>query len=103
MRNPNVVRKASEPEERARLFIEQANQGNVEGLVALYEAGAVLALPDGRLAAGSEEIRKFYSALLSSRPHFEPGTQRTALCSGDLALTSSQLTTGAVTAEIARR
>ncbi len=103
MRNANAVRKASEPEELARLFLEQANQGNVEGLVDLYESGAVLALPDGRLAAGSEEIRKFYSALLSSRPHFEPGTQRTALRSGDLALTSSQLTTGAVTAEIARR
>ncbi len=103
MRNANALRKAYEPEELAQLFIEQANKGNVEGLVALYEPEAVLALPDGRLAVGSEEIRKFYSTLLSSRPHFEPGTQRTALRSGDLALTSSQLTTGAVTAEIAHR
>ena len=103
MRNTDSVRKAREPEELAQLFIEQANQGNVEGLVALYEPEAVLALPDGRLAVGSEEIRKFYSALLSARPHFEPGAQRTALRSGGLALTSSQLTTGAVTAEIARR
>jgi ketosteroid isomerase-like protein len=85
------------------LFLEQANQGNVEGLVALYEPDAVLALPNGRLAVGLEEIRRFYSALLSARPHFEPGTQRPTLRSGDLALTSSQLTTGDVTAEIARR
>ncbi len=98
-----IVRRARKPEELARLFVEQANQGNVEGLVALYEKDAVLALPDGRVAVGSEEIRKFYSALLSSRPHFEAGTQRPALRSGDLALTSSQLTAGTVTAEIARR
>ncbi len=103
MRNTEAVPRANEPEELARLFIEQANQGNVEGLVALYEPEAVLALPDGSVAVGSEEIRKFYSALLASRPHFEPGTQRAALRAGDLALTSSQLTTGTVTAEIARR
>ncbi len=103
MRNTKAISRANEPEELARLFLEQANQGNVEGLVALYEPDAVLALPDGRTAVGSDEIRKFYAALLSARPHFEPGTQRTALRSGDLALTSSQLTTGAVTAEIAHR
>ncbi len=103
MKNPDVLRKASEPEELARLFIERANQGNVEGLVALYEAGAVLALPDGRAAAGSEEIRKFYAALLASRPHFEPGIQKPALRVDNLALTSSQLTTGTVTAEVARQ
>ncbi len=103
MTSRSAVRKAREPEELARLFLEQANQGNVEGLVALYEPGAVLALPDGRVAVGAQEIRRFYAALLASRPHFEPGTQRAALRSGDLALTSSQLTTGAVTAEVARR
>ncbi len=103
MRNTEVMPKANEPEELARLFIEQANQGNVEGLVALYEPEAILALPDGSIARGSEEIRRFYSALLAARPHFEPGTQRAALRAGDLALTSSQLTTGAVTAEVARQ
>ncbi len=103
MKNMNSVRRANEPEELARLFLEHANQGNVEGLVALYEPGAVLALPDGRVAVGSEEIRRFYSTLLSTRPHFEPGMQRPALRAGNLALTSSQLTTGAVTAEVARQ
>ncbi len=103
MKNTDIPLKAREPQELARLFIEHANQGNVEGLVALYEPGAVLALPDGRIAAGSEEIRRFYSALLSARPHFEPGTQRPPLRAGNLALTSSQLTTGAVTAEVARQ
>ncbi len=103
MKNSDVLHKASEPEELARLFIERANQGSVEGLVALYEPEAVLALPDGSAATGSEEIRRFYAALLASRPHFEPGIQRPALRVGNLALTSSRLTTGTVTAEVARQ
>src|ERR1041384_1232981 len=103
MSDTGSTQKANKPEELARLFLERANQGDVEGLVALYEPGAVLALPDGRIAAGSEEIRKFYSALLASQPHFEPGAQRPALHSGNLALTSSRLTNGTVTAEVARQ
>ena len=103
MSDTGAMRRAHEPEELARLFLERANQGDVDGLVALYEPEAVLALPDGRIAVGSEEIRKFYATLLASRPRFEPGTQRPALHSGNLALTSSHLTNGTVTAEIARQ
>jgi ketosteroid isomerase-like protein len=103
MRDTGVMRRANEPEEVARLFLERANQGDVEGLVALYEPEAVLALPDGRIAVGSEEIRQFYATLLGSRPQFEPGTQQPALRCGNLALTSSRLTNGTVTAEIARQ
>ena len=103
MSDTSIMRRANEPEELPRLFLECANQGDVDGLVALYEPEAVLALPDGHNAVGSEEIRKFYATLLASRPHFEPGTQRAALRSGNLALTSSRLTNGTVTAEIARQ
>lgn len=103
MSDTSIRRRATEPEELARLFVEYANQGDVEGLVALYESGAVLALPDGCVATGTDEIKKFYSALLSSGPRFTPGRQRPALRCGDLALTSSRLTTGAVTAEVARQ
>jgi ketosteroid isomerase-like protein len=59
MSDTGVMPRASEPEELARLFLERVNQGDVEGLIALYEPEAVLALPDGRAAVGSEEIRKF--------------------------------------------
>ena len=34
---------AAQPEDLGRLFLERANAGDVEGLVALYEPGAVLA------------------------------------------------------------
>src|SRR5512135_2855090 len=103
MSDMKIRRKANEPEQLARLFLEYANQGDVEGLVALYEPNAALALPDGRIATGSEEIQEFYSALLAPRPHFKPGTQRAALRSGVLALTSSRLVNGTVTAEVARQ
>ncbi len=99
----NLRRKANEPEELARLFLEYANQGDAEGLAALYEPNAILALPNGHIATGSEEIRKFYLTLLASRPRFDKGAQRAALRSGALALTSSRLVNGTVTAEVARQ
>ena len=34
---------AAQPEDLGTLFLERANAGDVEGLVALYEPGAVLA------------------------------------------------------------
>jgi hypothetical protein len=71
-------------------------------LVALYEPNALLALPDGQTAIGTEAIRAFYAELLADRPQFEPGEHRPVLRQGDLALTSSRLTNGTVTAEIAR-
>jgi ketosteroid isomerase-like protein len=44
-------------EDLGTFFLERANAGDVEGLVALYEPEAVLAFPPGRLATGHEEIR----------------------------------------------
>jgi ketosteroid isomerase-like protein len=94
---------ATHPEDLSRLIVARLNAGDVDGLVALYEPGAVLALPDGQIATGSDEIRKAYQHLVADRLTFEPGTQRPTLCSGDLALTSSRLADGAVTVEVARR
>lgn len=91
------------PEDLQRFFVPRANAGDVDGLVALYEPNALLALPDGQVAIGAEEIRAFYATLLADRPQFEPGEHQPALRHGDLALTSSRLTNGTVTAEIARR
>jgi ketosteroid isomerase-like protein len=87
----------------ARFFVTRANAGDVEGLVALYEPDAVLAGPDDQLVIGTEAIRRFYARLLAEQPTFVAGKQRPALRQGDLALTSSRLVNGTVTAEIARR
>ena len=102
MNNPIQHELAREPEDLARFFVARANAGDVEGLAALYEPDAVLATGRGEIATGTEEIRGFYARLLASRPRFEPGVQ-TSLRNGRLALTSSRLGNGNVTAEIARQ
>jgi ketosteroid isomerase-like protein len=94
--------RAQNPEDLARFFVERVNAGDVDGLVALYEPEAILVGPQGQVMKGAKAIRGFYSALLKSRPTFQPGDQRPALQNGGLALTSSRLTNGIVTAGVAR-
>jgi ketosteroid isomerase-like protein len=97
------MERAVDPNDLARYFVERANAGDVDGVVALYEPGAVLAFPPGNFATGHEEIREVYEEFLAARPVLTPGQQRPALVSGSLALTSTELTTGDVTVEIAHR
>jgi ketosteroid isomerase-like protein len=96
-------RVATEPNDLGRYFIERANAGDVDGLVALYEPDAVLAFPPGNLATGHAEIRKVFEEFVAAAPVLTPGRQHPALVSDDLALTVSTLTTGELTVEIARR
>jgi ketosteroid isomerase-like protein len=94
---------AKEPNDLEKFFVERANAGDVEGLVALYEANATLACGDGKEVIGSDQIRKFFVNYLMSRPQVAPSDQEAALCSGNLALTSSRHSNGDVSGEIARR
>jgi ketosteroid isomerase-like protein len=98
----NTERKRAErPEDLGRLFVERANAGDLEGLVALYEPDAVLAFPRGKLTTGRAAIRREYERFLAGRPTLDGESQR-GLCFGGLALTSTRFT-GGVTAEVARR
>jgi ketosteroid isomerase-like protein len=92
-----------QPEDLGEYFLERANDGDVEGLVALYEPGAVLAFPPGQLAAGHDEIRAVYAELLAGRPVFSSAGQQPVIRHGDLALTSTRLPGGGATVEVARR
>lgn len=94
---------AKEPNDLEKFFVERANAGDVEGLVALYEANATLVCGDGERFVGADQIRKFFIKYLTSRPQLSASVQAPALCSGDLALTSSRHSDGDVSAEIARR
>ncbi len=94
---------AKEPNDLEKFFIERANAGDVEGLVALYESNATLADGDGEVVIGLSQIREFFVKFLATRPQLDPSIQAAALCSGDLALTLSRLSNGVVTAEVARR
>ena len=96
-------KQAMEPNDLEKLFVERANAGDVEGLVALYEPNAIVAYGEGEFAIGRTQIREFFVTFLTNRPQLDPGVQTAALCSGDLALTSSKLRNGDITAEVARR
>ena len=94
---------AVEPEDLERFFVERVNAGDVEGLVALYELDAVLAFRTGIVATGNEAVRRVFNDLVASGVKLTLGDQQPTLRAGDLALTSTRLDDGAVTAEIARR
>jgi ketosteroid isomerase-like protein len=94
---------ANDPNDLEKYFVDRANAGDVEGLVALYEPDATIA--DGKrvLAIGLNQIREFFVKFVANRPQLDPSIQAIALCSEDLALTSSRLSNGDITAEVARR
>ena len=94
---------AREPEDLARLFVERANAGDLEGLVALYEPTAVLAFPPGQTSVGTEQIRRAYADFLATKPVLASGEQAPALRNGEYALTSTRLPSGGATAEVAHR
>jgi ketosteroid isomerase-like protein len=94
---------ARDPQDLARLLIARELAGDADGMAALYEPGAILDCGKGRVAAGREAIREFYAGLIAQGRKFELGQQRPAFVNGDLALTSTRLPNGDVTAEIARR
>jgi ketosteroid isomerase-like protein len=94
---------AVEPEDLERLFVERVNAGDVDGLVALFEPNAVMAVGPGKAATGIQAIRQVLADLVASGAKLTLGDQQPTLRVGDLALTSTRLNGGDVTAEIARR
>jgi len=94
---------ARDPQDLERLLVSRERAGDVDGMAALYEPHAVLDCAGGRLTLGREAIRAFYAGLVAMGRKFDFGDQRPAIISGDLALTSTRLPDGSVTAEIARR
>lgn len=98
------MKKALKPEDIANLFIEYINSGKIDEIVSLYEVSAVLVTNSQYvIARGSDEIKNFYLKLLADKPKFEKGQQRPAIINGNIALTSSRLVNGFVTAEVARQ
>jgi ketosteroid isomerase-like protein len=94
---------AYDPNDLERYFVARANAGDVEGLLALYEPAAIIDCGNGEVVVGVEQIRRFFVRFLADRPRLGESIQAPALCGADLALTSSRLSDGDVTAEIARR
>lgn len=85
---------AYEPEELAKLFVERANAGDVEGLAELYEPDAILAYPPGSRTAGRDAIRAVFEQMLRQVPRFQLEESLPTLRHGDLALTSTRAADG---------
>ena len=81
--------KAQTPEDITRLFVERVNAGDAEGLAALYEPGAIIAFPPGRLTVGHDAILALYEELVAAKPHFEYEEPLTTLVADDVALTAT--------------
>ena len=93
---------ARSPEQLTELFIQRANAGDVEGLVALYEPEAMLAAGKP-VAQGHEEIRAFFRNLLEKKSDFPRPEIMPPLINGDTALTVALQGNGNISTEIARR
>ncbi|WP_218000306.1 YybH family protein [Millisia brevis] len=98
-----TITAAIEPNDLAIHFIEHANAGDVDALVALYEPDAVLAFPPGAASTGHAQIRAVYEQFVSFAPPLTRGTLHPPLICGDLALTVATQTNGDLTVGIARR
>jgi ketosteroid isomerase-like protein len=94
---------ARDPQDLERLLVARQHAGDVDGMVALFEPDAVVDVGEGRLLQGQEAIRGYYEELHAEGRRFEVGVQQDAVVTGDLALTSTRLPDGSVTAEVARR
>ena len=83
---------ASTPEALESRFVAFASAGDVDGIVGLYAADAVVSLPRGREAAGSAAIRDAFAAALAAGALGSPDAARVAsraIVAGDLAMTTS--------------
>src|SRR5262245_61974310 len=94
---------ARDPQDLERLLIDRQHDGDVEGMVALFEPDAVIDCSDGSFVRGHEAIRAFYIEAVATGRKWGRGEQRAALIAGDLALTSTKLPDGDITSEVARR
>ena len=98
------MKKAYKPSEISTLFVEYINAGNLEGVVSLFEDTALmLTAPDNKFAKGKEEIRAYFSVMLSHNPQFDTVHHKQPIINGDIALTSSRVPNAFVTVEVARK
>jgi hypothetical protein len=72
-------------------------------MVALFERQAVVDCGEGKFLRGHQEIRAYFEEVIASGRKFARGEQQPALICSELALTSTRLPDGSVTAEVARR
>jgi len=78
---------ARNPEELGLLFAERVSAGDLDGLLELYEQGAILVGPDSSAAHGIEEIRGRLEDMLALAPRLTVEEPKVS-CTEDIALIS---------------
>lgn len=91
------------PQDLEPLLVARADLGDIDGMVALYESDAVVAIGEGEVARGANEIRQYFTNLLASGFVFHAGEQCPAIVNGEFALTSSRYPNGSISSEVARQ
>ena len=94
---------ARDPQDLERLLISRQWAGDIDGMAALFEPHAVVDSGEGQLTLGREAIRALFADITATGRKFAAGDQTAAVVNGDLALTSTHLPDGTITAEVARR
>ena len=82
---------ARTPEEMPRLWAETFVAGDLDALVALYEADATLVAQPGEVVTGVEAIREVLRAFLATKPSFNLEVRK-VLQAGDIALSFADWT-----------
>ncbi len=77
---------ARTPEECDRLFAQCTNAGDLDGLVALYEAHATLIPEPGNPVSGKEAIRAGLAGLIALKPKITMNVLRVVTAGTDLAV-----------------
>lgn len=101
--SPRLVARVDSPELLGRRFAELIGDGDLDGLVGLYAADAVVGLPDGREAAGSEAIRAAFAAALGRGVDLGIESVGCPIVTESLACTYSTDAAGRVHTQVARR
>jgi uncharacterized protein (DUF1810 family) len=97
-----ALRAVFDPQDLEPVLVARQHAGDVEGMLALFEADAVVDTGEG-LVRGQAAIRALFERYRVEGRRFAVGVQRTAVVNGDLAMTSTRLPDGSVTSEVARR
>jgi uncharacterized protein (TIGR02246 family) len=82
---------ANKPEECDELFEKYVNAGDLESLVALYEADATLVAGPGQMATGTDAIRAALKPMIDSGMKVKLNVTQT-IVAGDIAVTYNEWT-----------
>ena len=89
--------RAGTPAQLMTRFAERASGGDADGLVALYEVGAVFAPQFGVVLRGLDEIRSALIEIAAMRPRIEYAGEPDVVIVDDIAVVSNRWT---MTAEL---